>query len=86
MDITQLIGKNVFIRTVTFYYTGRLVSVTDWLHLESAAWIADTGRFSDAMKNGTLNEVEPFPADCWIAAGSVIDISEWKHELPRTRK
>ena len=86
MDITSLTGKNVFIRTVTNYHTGRLVSCAQFLHLEEAAWIADTGRFADALGTGDLAEVEPYPADCWIAAGSVIDISEWQHPLPRTRK
>lgn len=86
MDITGLIGKNVFVRTVTNYYTGRLASCEGWLHLEEAAWIADTGRFADALATGTFSEIEPFPADCWIGAGSVIDISEWCHELPRRQQ
>ena len=86
MDITALIGKNVFIRTVTNYYTGRLAEVGQYLHLEDAAWIADTGRFADALKTGKLNEIEPYPADCWVAAGSVTDISEWQHQLPRIQK
>lgn len=86
MDITSLIGKNVFIRTVTNYYTGRLVSCDQYLHLEDAAWIADTGRFATALETGKLNEVEPYPADCWVAVGSITDISEWRHQLPRTQK
>lgn len=84
MDLT---GKNVFIRTVTNYYTGRLESAdTQWLQLADAAWIADTGRFADALAKGILNEVEPYPGTCWVAAGAVIDISEWAHDLPRTQK
>jgi hypothetical protein len=87
MDITSLIGKNVFVRTVTNYYTGHLISCHDgFLHLEAAAWIADTGRFATALETGRLNEVEPFPADCWVAAGSVVDLCVWSHELPRTQK
>lgn len=87
MDITELTGKKVFVRTVTNYYTGVLVSATGaFLHLEEAAWVADTGRFADALSKGKLNEVEPYPGDCWVSAGAVVDISEWKHELPRTQK
>jgi hypothetical protein len=85
-NITQLIGKNVFVRTVTHYYTGRLASVEGFLHLEDAAWIADTGRFADALSTGKLSEIEPFPADCWVSAGAVIDVSEWRHDLPRTQR
>jgi len=86
MDITALTGKNVLVRTVTNYYTGKLLSCDGFLHLEEAAWIADTGRFADALRTGKLNEVEPYPADCWVAVGSVVDVSEWQHELPRTQK
>ena len=86
MDITELIGKNVLVRTVTHYYTGKLASCEAWMKLDDAAWIADTGRFSDALKNGNLNEVEPYPGSCFVSAGAVVDVSEWAHELPRTRK
>jgi hypothetical protein len=85
--IEELSGKNVLIRTVTHYYTGKLAGAdSSWLRLDDAAWIADTGYFSEALKKGTLNEVEPYPGSCYIAAGAVVDISEWQHELPRTRK
>jgi hypothetical protein len=83
-NISDLLGQNVFVRTVTNYYTGRLTgSGPDFLHLEEAAWVADTGRFSTALATGKLNEVEPYPGDCWVAAGAVVDICEWRHELPR---
>ena len=56
------IGKIYLIRTVTMIDTGVLVAVTDKeIVLEDAAWIADTGRFSDALKKCEFNEVEPFP-------------------------
>ena len=56
------IGAIYLIRTVTMIDTGRLLRVTPMeLVLEEAAWIADTGRFSDALKKLSFNEVEPFP-------------------------
>lgn len=52
----------MFVRTVTHYYTGRVVGVSDKaILLEDAAWIADTGRFADALRTGILSEVEPYP-------------------------
>jgi hypothetical protein len=85
--ITALIGKNVLVRAVTLYYTGRLAAIDDgFLLLEEASWVADTGRFHQALTNGTLNEVEPYPGACYVSAGAVVDVSEWLHELPRKQK
>ena len=55
--------------------TGRLVAVTDKeLLLEDAAWIADTGRFSDALLSCEFAEVEPFPeGEVIIGRGAIID-------------
>ena len=69
------IGQTYLIRTVTMIDTGVLVAVTGQeLVLEDAAWIADTGRFSDALKSLQFKEVEPFPdGRVIIGRGSVID-------------
>jgi hypothetical protein len=69
-------GKAYLIRCVTHYYTGRIKTITDTdILLEDAAWIADTGRFNECLKNGTFNEVEPFEDDVII-----------RHPLPRAVK
>ncbi len=69
------IGSVYLIRTVTMIDTGRLVAVTEQeLVLEDAAWIADTGRFSDSLKKAEFVEVEPFPdGRVIVGRGSVID-------------
>ena len=69
------IGKIYLIRTVTMIDTGRLVAVTEHeLVLEDAAWIADTGRFADALKKAEFGEVEPFPdGRVLIGRGALID-------------
>jgi hypothetical protein len=83
------VGKNVFIQTVTHYYTGRVAKVTSFdLILEDAAWIADTGRFSNAMEAvDNLAEVEPIPFPYCVTLGSIVGFGypNWK-ELPRTQK
>lgn len=80
------IGQSYLIRTVTLYYTGRITKVTPKeLVLEDAAWIADTGRFSDALKTGVLNEIEPM-GEIIIGRGSVVDAVIWRHDLPRDKK
>lgn len=82
------IGKNYLIRTATMIDVGRLVEVTDQeLILEDAAWIADTGRFNEALKNGTFNEVEPFPdGRVIVGRASVVDACEFNHKLQRIVK
>ena len=75
------IGENYLIRTVTMIQIGRLESVgNNELVLSNAAWIADTGRFYDALITGKLNEVEPFPNDVIIGRGSIIDATIWTHK------
>ena len=81
------VGKNYFIRTVTHHYTGKLVKVTPKeLVLEDAAWIADDGRFMNALKEGKINEIEPFQDDVVIGRGAVLDATIWRHALPRDQK
>lgn len=81
------IGVNYLIRTVTMVDTGRLVAVTEHeLVLEDAAWIADTGRFADALKTANFSEVEPFPSGRVIVGrGAIIDAVEIPM-LPRVQK
>jgi hypothetical protein len=79
-------GKKYFIRTVAFYYTGELIGQTDTeLVLSQAAWIADTGRFHEAMESGKFSEIEPYPDDMKVivSRASIIDACEWPHDLPR---
>lgn len=85
--IDSYIGEAVFVRTVTHHYTGTLAACDEsFLQLDDAAWIADDGRFANALKDGTLNEVEPYPGTCLVSRGALLDVSEWLHELPRKQK
>ncbi len=81
------IGKPYFIRTVTYFATGRVKSIVgQFLVLEEAAWIADTGRFSDAMAKGVMNEVEPIEGEMFINTSSITDAFPFNHKLPREVK
>lgn len=82
------IGENMLIRTVTHYWVGRIVSVSpSELVLEEAAWIADTGRYSDSLKDGDFEEVEPvYHGRVIVGRGAVIDAVSWRHGLPREKK
>ena len=81
------IGEKYLIRTVTHFLTGRLSFVgPQELALDDAAWIADTGRFSDALKTGKLNEVEPIGSTQIIGRGSIVDAAVWAFDLPLEQK
>lgn len=81
------IGACYLIRTVTMIDTGRLVAVGEHeLVLEDAAWIADSGRFSEVLLSYNFSEVEPFPdGQVIIGRGAIIDAVEIK-TLPRQKK
>ncbi len=82
-------GQCVFIRTVSNYYTGRIIGLSSKeIVLEEAAWIAATGRFHQAMATGSFNEVEPYPDDTTVSVsrGAIVDVSTWNHQLPRDPK
>lgn len=81
------IGMNYLIRTVTMIQLGKLKRVTNQeLVLSDACWVADTGRFNEALEKGTLNEVEMFQRDVIIGRGSIIDATEWLTHLPKSTK
>lgn len=86
-DSAWRVGKIYLIRTVTMINTGILVAVTPQeLVLEEAAWIADTGRFADALESAEFSEVEPFPSgQVIISRGSVVDAVEIK-KAPRAQR
>ena len=77
----------VFIRTVTHYYVGRVGAINKlFVTLKDASWVADTGRWHQALKDGTLNEIEPFVDPVSIAIGSIVDATKWRHDLPSQQK
>lgn len=78
-------GKNVLIRTVTYFQVGQIEAFTDdFIFLKNASWVVDTGRFSTALATGTLAEVEVLPGDgmCAVSRTAIVDIFPWTHPLP----
>ena len=78
------IGEKYFIRTVTMHLVGKLEKVFEnELVLSGAAWVADSGRFYNALNDGekALDEVEPFIDDVIIGRGALIDMTKWNHNI-----
>ncbi len=79
-------GKSVFIRTVTYHMVGKIVSIdSELVELENASWVADSGRFGQAIQTGKLNEVE-YVGDQGVSRGAIVDYFPWKHDLPTETK
>ena len=86
VDVWQ-IGKMYVIRTVTMIQVGKLVEVTDKeLVLEDCAWVADTGTWMNFLKDGEVNEVEPFVDTVIVGRGSIIDATIWRHKVLNEQK
>lgn len=85
--LEDMIGEKYFFRTVTFHMTGRVKKIigSSILEIENAAWIADSGRFMNAIKEGELNEVEPV-GRAYININSIVDFFPWKHKLPENQQ
>lgn len=82
----ELVGGKFYFRTVTYHLVGEVEKVVgSFAYLKGASWVADSGRFSDAIKNGSLNEVEPVgPAA--VNLDTVTDFFPWSHDLPTEQK
>lgn len=82
----DMVGEKYFFRTVTYHTIGEVKKIVGrFAYLKNASWIADSGRFMGAIKDGTLNEVEPV-GECFINLDTVVDFFPWKHKLPTEQK
>jgi len=88
-NIEDLIGKKFYFRNVTYHMVGKVEKIVfgRTLELSGASWIADSGRFHDAIKGGVdkLDEVEPV-GQWYINLDANSDFGPWNHELPKEQK
>jgi hypothetical protein len=76
------IGNKYLFRTVSYFALGQIERVEgDFVVLSQASWVVDTGRFTQALKDGALSEVE-ISGECYVNIASIVDVFPWKHELP----
>jgi hypothetical protein len=80
------IGEAYLIRTVTYHVLGKVKEIKgNFLVLSDASWVADSGRFNEAIGKGTLNEVE-YVGAAIVAINAVSDAYPWSHKLPKESK
>ena len=84
--LADMVGHKFFFRTVTYHLVGEVKGLFgNFITLTGASWVADSGRFSQAIKEGTLSEVEPV-GEAFLNLNSVVDFFPWKHRLPTMQK
>jgi len=90
-------GNNVFIRTVTHAFIGKLGRIVEdhnggWIafNLSEAAWMASTGsddkgRYGNFLRDGVApsSEIEVYPGPCLVSWAVIVDIAPWYHEVPK---
>jgi hypothetical protein len=79
------VGDAVVIRGIPYHYIGIIETLGE--HTVSlapgAVWLADSARWgSDFLKDGKVNETEPYPDGVTIGYGIIADVTAWKHALP----
>ena len=85
-ELKDLIGGKYFFRTVTYHMVGKVEKIVGgFAILKDASWVADSGRFMQAIKDGTLKEVEPV-GQCGVNLSTVVDWFPWSHKLPKEQK
>lgn len=72
------LGKIYLVQTATgFWMTGIVkLDASDFYILEKAAWIADTGRFHQAVKSSEFHEVEPLARDLVLMKQAIVMATE----------
>ena len=85
-EMKDFIGTKLFIRTVTYHLVGKVEKIVGhFMVLSDASWVADSGRFMNAIKDGTLDEVEPV-GEAFVNINSITDAFPFKHKLPTEQK
>ena len=78
------VGDYVLIRTVTMTQVGKVTAIgSDFFVLEDGGWVADTGRFGEALRTGKLGEFERAPSWMLVMRGVIDDVYPWPHSVPK---
>lgn len=81
-------GKKYLIRIVTHSWVGKVNEIIgDYVLLEQASWVADTGRLHKAVKGEFDSNAEiEHVGNAGMNMAAVIDFVQWNCELPTETK
>jgi len=91
-DLPFEVGEAYFFRTVTYHTVAKVKKIVgNFLILDEASWIADSGRFGEFINDGkvyesTATEVEPIEVPVILNTNSIVDSFVWRHPLPKKLK
>ncbi len=86
------IGKKYFVQTVTQYRLGEVEDIKGKFIIWKAksVWVADTGRFTNAMKHGfaslELAEIEIYEQRGGTHIDSIVNYMDWNLDIPTEQK
>lgn len=82
------VGKKYFIRAVTYHCILEVQEIVgNFLISDNIVWVADSGRFQQAIENGEMNEVEPIRGiQGGVCINTIVDFWEWNHNIPSLQK
>ena len=83
-SLDELVGKKIFVRTVTYHLLGEVTKVVgNLVFMENASWVADSKRFSEFVKGKISDDAEiEYVGDYFFNIQSVTDGCFWKGKLP----
>ncbi len=82
-ELDFLLGKKWFFRTVTYHILGKVERIVrgNTIELSDACWVADSGRFSNSIATGSLEEAEVL-GKWYVNIDATTDFGEWTHDVP----
>jgi hypothetical protein len=84
------VGDTWFIRTVTMHLVGELKTVGQQelvLKGGTVMWVADSGRFTNAIAKGSFNETEVYgDQDVVVGRGAIVDATRMKINIKVVQK
>ena len=84
-------GKTILVFTATHAIVGTVVESTPFdLTLKPAAWVADTGRLHEALRDGFgsvhQSEIEPLSGAAYIPRTAIMYATDYEHAVPTEMK
>lgn len=76
----KYMNNGIFARCATFHYAGRLIDRTDdaaFIVLDKATWVADSGRFGEALKNKSFSQFENYVNPVMLNTNFIVDFTPW---------